>query len=425
MTATDAARRVMARCDELAGITATPGTIERTYLTAEHARANALVASWAREADLRSWQDAAGNLHASATGGPGTPEAPSLVLASHLDTVVDAGRYDGMLGVLMALETARALAGVELPFTLEVVGFWDEEGVRFGRALLGSSAVAGEWDDAWWELRDASGVTLREAFVRFGLDPARIGEAARRPASLAGYLEAHIEQGPYLERAGQALGVVTSIASARRCRVDVAGEARHAGGTPYDLRRDALAGASEVVLAVERICRDQHQIGTVGQLEVQPGAVNVVPGHVTLSIDLRGEHDDERDRTWDDLAAAVDEITVRRGLTWSVTEIHRAPAAWCAPRLQAAVRDGIAGAGSAGGLEDGTGGEPLHLFSKAGHDAMALAAVTDVGMMFLRNPGGISHSPDESVAEADVALGLDALAGAVLALARQRSPAAT
>ena len=223
-----AARRVMARCEELARVSADAASIERVYLSPEHARVNRLAAEWMRELGMRTWQDAAGNQ----VGRIGDPAAPALMLGSHLDTVLDAGRYDGIAGVLMALEVVRLLrvpAGegtgdgwtVPLPFAIEVVAFSDEEGTRFGKALLGSSAVAGTWSDAWWDLADADGVSLRQAFLEFGLDPGRVGEAARRPDELVGYLEAHIEQGPELDRAGEPLAVVSSIASARRFQLVV------------------------------------------------------------------------------------------------------------------------------------------------------------------------------------------------------------
>lgn len=410
-----AARRVMARCEELARVTATPGTIERVYLSPEHARVNRLAAEWMRELGMTTRQDAAGNQVGRLTPA-GEPDAPALLMGSHLDTVPDAGRFDGIVGVLMALEVVRLIRRVDdegvasspLPFALEVIAFSDEEGTRFGKALLGSSAVAGQWDPSWWNLTDADGTTLREAFREFGLDPGRIGEAARRPESLVAYLEAHIEQGPELDRAGLPLAAVSSIASARRFQLVVEGEARHAGGTPYDMRRDALLGASEAALAVERICRAEHHIlGTVGQLEAFPGAVNVVPGEAHFSLDLRGEFDDNRDRTWTAISAELDAIMGRRGLRWRAREVHSAPAVFCAPLLQDVVRAGI-------------GGEAPTLFSRAGHDAMAIGAITGVGMLFLRNPDGISHHPDEAVSGADVAAGIRALAEAVLHVGSER-----
>ncbi|KTS55280.1 hydantoinase [Microbacterium testaceum] len=410
-----AARRVMGRCEELARVSSMADGIERVYLSPEHARVNRLAAEWMRELGMSTRQDAAGN-QVGRLAPAGDRDAPALLMGSHLDTVPDAGRFDGIVGVLMALEVVRLLRRVDdegmasspFPFALEVIAFSDEEGTRFGKALLGSSAVAGQWDPAWWDLTDADGSTLREAFREFGLDPGRIGEAARRPDQLVGYLEAHIEQGPELDRAGLSLAAVSSIASARRFQLVVEGEARHAGGTPYDMRRDALLGASEAALAVERICRAEHHIvGTVGQLEAFPGAVNVVPGEAVFSLDLRGEFDETRDHTWDQISAELDAIMGRRGLRWRSREVHSAPAVFCEPLLQDVVRAGI-------------GGEAPTLFSRAGHDAMAIGAITGVGMLFLRNPDGISHHPDEAVSSADVAAGIRALAEAVLGLGAER-----
>lgn len=448
-----AARRVMARCDELARVTATTGEIERVYLSPEHARVNRLAAEWMRELGMRTWQDAAGNqigrlepspgpasrsashaqIRMNATDSDATadgirirssspiPEGPALVLGSHLDTVLDAGRYDGIVGVLMALEVVRLLRvqdaegwAVPLPFAIEVIAFSDEEGTRFGKALLGSSAVAGTWEESWWDLTDADGTSLRRAFLEFGLDPGRVGEAARRPEDVVAYLEAHIEQGPELDRAAEPLAVVSSIASARRFQLVVEGEARHAGGTPYDMRRDALLGASEAALAVERICAAEHHIiGTVGRFEAFPGAVNVIPGEVQFSLDLRGEFDGERDRVWDALALELDAIMGRRGLRWRARQIHAAPAVFCAPLLQDVIRAGIASTLPA------RREAPPEIFSRAGHDGMALGAIADVGMLFLRNPDGISHHPDEGVSAGDVAHGIRALAESVLHLAAE------
>ena len=265
------AERLLDRCDELAAISSSPDLLERVHLSPEHRRANALAARWMSEAGLTAWQDAGGNQCGRLEGAE--PGLPALLIGSHLDTVRDAGRYDGMLGVLLAIEVAARFArrGEELPFALEVVGFTDEEGSRFGNALLGSRALAGDFDPAWWEARDRDGLTLREAFVDFGLDPSRIPGAARRPESLVGYLEAHIEQGPYLEDADRALAVVTSIAGARRFEFTFTGVAGHAGGTPYPRRRDALVGASELVVGIEQLGRAAGVIATVGRLQAFPG----------------------------------------------------------------------------------------------------------------------------------------------------------
>lgn len=402
---------VLARCAELERISARPDALERTHLTPEHAAANRLTAGWIEEAGLRSHVDAAGNV----CGRRGEPGRPALLLGSHLDTVPDAGAYDGMLGVVMAIAVAQRLGQriddgeiEELPFALEVIGFSDEEGARFGTALLGSQAVAGRWDPAWLALADADGVTLRQALEDFGLDPTRVGDAARRPEELIGYLEAHIEQGPYLEERDASLGFVTTIAGARRFRISVLGEARHAGGTPWERRKDALVGAAEAISLVERIARSGSGIATVGWIEASPGAVNVIAGRADLSLDLRAATDEERDALWDRLHAGIAELCAARGLGLEVVEGHRAASAPCARWLQDAVVAGIRHTGDP---------DPLGLWSRAGHDAMAIAAVTDVAMLFLRCFDGISHHPAEDVREVDVAAGLDALEAAVLAVA--------
>jgi allantoate deiminase len=408
------AETVLARCAELDAISASPKWLERTHLTPEHRQANALAGRWMEQAGLRVWQDAAGNICGRREGRE--PRLPALLLGSHLDTVPDAGSFDGMLGVLMAIAVAerigRAVEGGELdelPFALEVIGFSDEEGARFGKALLGSQAVAGTWDEDWWDLRDRDGTTLHQAFRDFGLDPRRVGEAARRPEELVGYLEAHIEQGPYLEAADASLGYVTTIAGARRFRLSVTGEARHAGGTPYERRRDALVGASEAIVAVERIARATGTIATVGRIQVRPGAVTVIPGGADFSLDLRASTDAERDRAWSEIEAETARICSARGLRLDVVQTHEAPAAPCSQRLQRAVIAGIESTGQT---------EPMGLWSRAGHDAMAIAAVTEIGMLFLRCHDGISHHPDENVREIDVVRGLDAFETAVLEVTR-------
>lgn len=402
------AAEVLARCAELDRHSARPDRLERVHLTPQHAAANALAAGWMRDAGLTTWQDSAGNQYGRREGRE--PGLPALLLGSHLDTVPDAGSYDGMLGVVMAIAVAERLGDRvgTLPFALEVVGFGDEEGARFGTALLGSQAAAGAWDPAWWEQSDADGVTLRQAFVDFGLDPERIGDAARRPEELVGYLEAHIEQGPYLEEADASLGYVTAIAGARRFVVSVLGEARHAGGTPYERRKDALAGAAECIAALEKVVRPSGCIATVGRIEASPGAVNVIAGRVDFTVDLRAATDEARDAMWDRLDARLREVCAARGLGLEVAETHRAPAVACAPWLTEAVVEGIAGTGDR---------EPMGLWSRAGHDAMAIGAVTDVAMLFVRCFDGISHHPAEDVRAIDVERGLDALEQAVLAVA--------
>lgn len=398
---------ILDRCDELATISSNPEYLERVHLSKEHRAANDLVATWMRDAGLSTWQDAAGNQCGRLEGRE--PGLPALLLGSHIDTVPDAGRYDGMLGVLLAIQVVKRICDSkrELPFALEVVAFSDEEGTRFGTALLGSRALAGTWNEDWWKLTDEDGISLFEAFQDFGLDPARLPGAFRRPESLVGYLEAHIEQGPYLEDADRQLAVVTSIAGARRFSLTMTGRAGHAGGTPYDRRRDALVGASELVVEVERLAKETHTIGTVGRLEAFPGGVNVIPGRVEFSLDLRAEHDVDRDACIDSIFAAARAIAKRRGLEFHITEIYRADAVHCDPELQQAFATGIAATGDPA---------PMSFWSRAGHDGMAVVAVTRFAMLFLRCKAGVSHHPDESVKKADVAAALDAYEAAVVSL---------
>ncbi|MGI4896452.1 MAG: allantoate amidohydrolase [Janthinobacterium lividum] len=406
------AQRVLDRCDVLARVSAISGGIERTHLSPEHAQANTLAAQWMTEAGMATWRDQAGNQWGRLEGR--RPGLPALVLGSHLDTVTDAGRYDGVLGVVSAIETVRRIAprASDLPFAVEVVAFSDEEGTRFSTALMGSFAVAGNWHEDWWDRTDGKGVSVRAAATSFGLVPARVAEAARRPEDLVGYLELHIEQGPFLEAADRPLGVVTSIAGARRFTGRVVGEARHAGGTPYARRKDALVGACEIVLAAERLAIETHGIATVGRLQAYPGGVNVVPGLVEFSLDVRAEHDDVRDDLVARITAHGERVCAGRGMGFELNEVHNASGVYCDEDLMASVTAGLLATGD----ED-----PVRLWSRAGHDAMAVAAVTGVAMIFVRCEDGISHHPGENVTPGDVGHGLDAFEATVLDVARRRS----
>lgn len=403
----DTGALLMERCDALAALTEEPGRLTRTYLTPRHADANALVAEWMRAAGLTVRVDPLGNIigrrDAEATG------APAIVIGSHLDTVRDAGRYDGMLGVVVGIAAADALqrAGRRLPFAVEVVGFGDEEGVRFGATLIGSRGMAGTLEPATLDARDRDGITLRQALSSFGLGAERWTGAARPPADIRAYLEVHIEQGPQLEARGLPVGVVTAIAGATRRIVTVTGAAGHAGTVPMDSRRDALTGAAEAVLAVEAVAREHGIVGTVGRLEAQPGAVNVIPGSVRFTIDLRAADDGARLAALADLDRRLWAIAERRDLRVSQQEIHENGATPCSPRLM----DALARAVEAAGL-------PVHrLMSGAGHDAMALAAVTEVAMLFVRCAGGISHNPAESITPADARMAAQVLLDTLLILA--------
>src|SRR5690554_6681569 len=390
---------VMNQCDALAAISAESDGISRFYLTEEHQRCNELVAQWLQAAGMRTWTDAAGNLWGRYEGQ--RPDAKALLLGSHLDSIPNAGRYDGILGVLVAIAAVEALhqQQIQLPFAIEIVGFGDEEGTRFGSTLLGSRAVAGTWNENWWSLADRDGITLADAFRKFGLAPENIDSAARESADFLAYLEVHIEQGPVLEDTDHALGIVTSIAGARRFTVDVEGFAGHAGTVPMHMRKDALLTAALGVELIDRYAREHGVVATVGQLACWPGAVNVIPGRARFSIDIRSGDDHLRDQTLKQIQQAFEALCHERHVTCSWTEIHNAPAVQCAQwmqELQAQVREDMHL-------------EAVTLMSGAGHDAMAIADITDVAMYFVRCKGGVSHHPAESVMVEDVALAIEAL----------------
>jgi allantoate deiminase len=359
-----AAARVLERCDRLARISEEDGRLVRRFATDAMRRANELVGGWMREAGLAVREDGLHNL----IGRRG--DGPVLMLGSHLDTVIDAGRYDGPLGVLVALEAVERVPG-----PIEVVGFADEEGVRFGTAYLGSSAMTGRFDPAWLELHDDAGV--------------RLGDLVEAPGppreDVRGYVEVHIEQGPVLERLGEPVGVVTVIAGQSHALVTFAGEAGHAGTVPMDARRDALAAAAEWVLAVEQAG------GTVGRLHVEPNVRNVIPARARTTLDLRDADDDARRATIAGLREAAEAIGRRRGVELAWADTADVPAVAMDERLAEAF------------------GVATRLASGAGHDAAMMARIVPAAMLFVRCRGGISHHPDESVEAADVAVAIEAL----------------
>jgi len=390
------APRIQERLDALAAITAEPGAITRLYLTPEQARAEVLVAGWMREAGMTVRQDAIGNLIGRIEGPE--PGGPALVVGSHLDTVRNAGLYDGPLGVITGIACVEALArdGIRLPHALEVVAFADEEGVRFPATLTGSRAFAGHLDPALLDAADADGTTLAAAMRDYGLDPSTIATAARRPDEILGYLELHIEQGPMLETADLPVGVVTAISGASRLEFTLTGEAGHAGTVAMSARRDALAGAAECVLAVEARCSGKaHLVGTVGRIEALPGAVNTIPGLARFSLDLRAPDDAERRAALGDIRAACKSIADRRHLDLGIRLLHEAEAVPCDPVLTALIRDAV----TAEGLPI------LALPSGAGHDGMAVAAVAPIAMVFVRCRNGISHNPAEFASLPDIETG--------------------
>ena len=387
---------IMSMIEALAAISETKDGLTRRYLTAEHRRANDLVHEWMTSAGMKVWQDAAGNVIGRYEGE--REGLPAVMIGSHLDTVVNAGRYDGMLGVVTGIDCVRSLEhrGLRLPFAVEVIGFADEEGARFQSTYLGSRAVAGTFDTKLLSRRDQEGTSMADAMSDFGLEPARIGEAARDPGDVLAYLELHIEQGPILEAEGIAAGVVTAIAGATRLAVMVDGLAGHAGTAPMGLRRDALAAASECVLALERIAASHPStVGTVGQMSVLPGASNVVPGRVMFSIDLRAAEDSFRQAAMNELYIRLNEIAARRNVEIFREIVHEAPSVACSDAIMTRIEDALSAEGQ----------RVLRLASGAGHDAAAMADLTDVGMIFLRCEGGLSHNPDEAITESDALTG--------------------
>ena len=366
------------------------------FLSPQARAASELVLGWMRAAGMQARLDAIGNARGRYEGA--RPGLPCLVLGSHLDTVRDAGKYDGMLGVVTAIECVDLLnsENKRLPFAIEVVGFGDEEGVRFGTSMLGSRALAGTLHPEVLETKDAQGISIRRALEDFGLDPAAVASVALRKGELLAYAELHIEQGPVLEAEGLPVGVVSAINGFSRLRVTLRGEAGHAGTVPMKLRRDALAAAAECVLAVERLARAQPEVvGTVGRIEARPGAINVIPGEVQFSVDLRAPLDSTRESV---VAAARTEIALicqSRHVAFEVDTLQELGSSACAPWLMAQLARAV----------ESEGVRVLRLPSGAGHDGMAMKALADIAMLFVRCKRGISHNPAEAISAQDAATG--------------------
>lgn len=406
--------RAFAALEGLARFSDEPGKLTRLYLSPAHRQAAEWTKGAMEVAGLAAFIDAAGSVQGRREGS--VPGGPCVMIGSHIDTVKDGGRFDGNLGVVAGILVAQALrdAGIALPFALEVVAFGDEENVRFPTHLSTSGALAGDYDLAWLDARDADGVRLADALVAFGGDPGGIAGLARKPGSVKAYLEVHIEQGPVLEVENEAVGIVTAINAQRRARVRVTGEAGHAGTVPMALRKDALTAGAEMALALEGIAAGHEQaVGTVGVFQVEPGATNVVPGAVSFTVDIRSP----RDETVATMEAIVRErfadIAARRGVGLSITTYARAAAVPMDPTLQEALSAGVA--------RIGLNPTPRRLPSGAGHDAMAMAALCPAAMLFVRNEKGISHSPLEAMTEADAGIAIRALLEAILELARRES----
>ncbi|HEY3084581.1 MAG TPA: allantoate amidohydrolase [Candidatus Dormibacteraeota bacterium] len=386
------AQTVMERCDILATCTEEAGAITRPFATDALRRAQEHVRGWMTQAGMTVKRDNIGNLRARYDGtGEGT-----LLLGSHLDSVRNAGRYDGPLGVMVAIAAVQTLhdAGRRLPFAIELLAFADEEGLRFGSTYLGSRAVAGRLGADDLRRADADGVTMAEAIRAFGGDPDRIADDRWSGERPLGYVEVHIEQGPVLEKLGLPVGVVSAINGQGRYDLTFTGEAGHAGTVPMEQRRDALVAAALFVAVV-----DHHEPGlvaTVGKLSVRPGAANVIPGEVALTLDVRSPSDDQRAEWCVKFLGVAEEIGRRRNVGVTVSPISERQAVPCSPRMTSLLKQAI-------------GDGAVEVASGAGHDGVYMSEITDIGMLFVRCKGGISHNPAESVEEADVAVATDVL----------------
>lgn len=349
------------------------------------------ISKWLNAAGMKVSVDAAGNLRGFYAGAEAS--APRLLIGSHLDTVPNAGGYDGVLGVVLAVALVESLEGKRLPFAIEVIGFSEEEGIRFGTPFVGSRALVGRLDEATLNLLDAAGISVRAAIEGFGLNPAEIPQAALKDETL-GYLEFHIEQGPALDSMGRPLGIVEAIAAQTRMEFVFTGRANHGGTTPMHLRHDAVAGAAEWIVAVEQTGRNTPGlVATVGQIEATPGAINVIAGSARVTLDIRHGTDEICDRAAATLVRQAEEIATKRGLSLKQIVLLKQNAvkmdAFLIGQIDQAIRQ--------------IGGDPLRMISGAGHDAMILAEKVPAAMIFLRSPGGISHDPAESVKAEDVA----------------------
>src|SRR5258706_262188 len=400
MASFDSADTVMQRIASLGRISDDQNCLTRTYGSSAMTRANEQVALWMKEAGMATRHDAIGNLigHYPAAGA----DAKILLLGSHLDTVRNAGKFDGPLGVLVAIAAVQHFnnRNVRFPFAIEVIGFADEEGTRFQSAYLGSKAVAGQFKNCDLERTDAAGITLSDAISTFGGDPCKLDSARMDPARLLGYFEVHIEQGPVLEKNDLSVGVVIAIAGQTRARLTFQGVAGHAGTVPMALRHDALCATAEFILGAEAEARSvDGLVATVGQITTLPGASNVIPAEVALSLDVRHAEDSKRAGACSNLRSLAKQIAERRGVTVNWELIQESLSVTCDSGFVAKLQKIVARHQA----------KSISLASGAGHDAVPLSKITRVGMLFVRCKGGISHHPDESATVEDVRVAIAVL----------------
>jgi allantoate deiminase len=389
-------RRAMALLDALAKHSDEPGRLTRLYLSPAHRDAAQTTLRFMQEAGLDSHIDAIGTVVGRMEGT--NPDAPALIIGSHIDTVVDAGRYDGTLGVVLGIVTIETLRaqGIVPACPIEIVAFGDEENVRFPTNLSSSHALSGHYNLAWLDGIDQNGVSLRSALTEFGGNIDGIDAIARNPARYRGYLEVHIEQGPLLEARDLPVGIVSAINGITRARVTVVGEAGHAGTVPMNMRRDALAAVAEMIGIIERAGSTRSDtVATVGVAQAHPGAINVIPARVDFTLDARSPDDTVRHAMVQDIVAECEAAAQRRGVSFKIEPFMESPATPMDRDLIAQLEDAVKHAGVA----------PLRLASGAGHDAVAMTHLCPAAMLFVRCKGGISHNPAESITieDADVA----------------------
>jgi allantoate deiminase len=395
MDTTELARKVIGRCEILAHFSECSGNLRRTFLSSPMRDCHREISSWMDALGMVVAIDAVGNLRGFYSGA--TANAPRLLIGSHLDTVPNAGAFDGIFGVMLAISLVESLCGQKLPFGIEIIGFSEEEGVRFGVPFIGSRALVGRLDGELLGRKDEHGISVRKAIEDFGLDPGEVSDAALCD-NVLGFLEFHIEQGPMLENVGSALGVVEDIVGQDRLEFTFTGQANHAGTTPMNLRRDALAAAAEWIIAVENLAqRTPGIVATVGLLDSGPGAVNVITGKARVTLDIRHASDGVRIDALNSLVRQAESLAARRGITVNWRRLFTQHAVAMDPFLVQQIEHAVQKSGCAA----------YRMASGAGHDAMILAEKIPAAMIFVRTPGGISHDPAESVHLDDVARALD------------------
>ncbi len=388
------AEKVLENINKLAAITDHEQAITRFFGSPAFLQANKLLFNWFQQAGLQTRIDSIGNVRGRWNSS--NKDARTLVIASHADTVVNAGKFDGPLGILLGLDLVEHLKqkNVSLPFHIELISFSDEEGVRFHTTYLGSKVVAGKFDKELLHKKDADQITLEEAIINMGGEPAGIPTDAIPAKELLGYFEVHIEQGPVLYDSKIPVAAVTSIAGQMRGTVTCTGEAGHAGTVPMERRQDALCCAAECINAIEQFALSTPAVlATVGSLHLKDAASNVIPGQVTFSLDVRSADEDALDTAWQSILALVEKISRRRKITSAIDLVQSSLPVKCDYHLSFLLKRAITAAGQ----------PATELVSGAGHDGVSFNGVTPLCMMFVRCYKGISHNPAEDVELTDLA----------------------